>query len=80
MLVWGGSMWLPIIAHFLNNALAVIAMFMIDKNMLNPEVEEIGSSNGSYYLAAISLLLVVIFMWMIKRQNVNENMTVEQTS
>ena len=69
LLVWSGSMWIPILAHFFNNAFAVIAIYMVDKNMLNPNVEEIGSSPDSYYLAAISLGLIAIFMLMIKRQN-----------
>lgn len=69
LLVWSGSMWLPIIAHFINNAVAVIAMYLIDKELLNPEIEEIGSTSDSFYIAAISILLIVIFLMMIKRQN-----------
>ena len=69
LLVWSGSMWLPILAHFLNNGIAVIAMYMIDKNMLSDDVEVVGSTQDSYYLAAISLVLIVVFMFMIKRQN-----------
>jgi membrane protease YdiL (CAAX protease family) len=69
LLVWSGSMWIPILAHFFNNAFAVIAIYMVDKNILDPNVEEIGSSPDSYYLAAISLGLIAIFMLMIKRQN-----------
>ena len=73
LLVWSGSMWLPIIAHFINNGVAVVVMFLIDKDLLNPELEEIGSTTDSYYLAAISLVLVLVFMLMIKRQNNNVN-------
>lgn len=73
LLVWSGSMWLPIIAHFINNGVAVVVMFLIDKDLLNPELEEIGSTTDSYYLAAISLVLVLVFMFMIKRQNNNVN-------
>jgi membrane protease YdiL (CAAX protease family) len=69
LLVWSGSMWLPIIAHFVNNGVAVVLMYLIDKNLLNPELEEIGSTSGSYYMAAVSLVLTVIFMLMIKRHN-----------
>ena len=69
LLVWSGSMWLPIIAHFLNNAIAVIGYFLIDKNLIKPEIEYIGSASGSYYMAAISLGLIVLLMLMIKRQN-----------
>jgi len=69
LLVWSGSIWLPIIAHFINNAVAVVAMYMIDKNLLSPEIEEIGTTSDSYYMAAVSIILIVVFMLMIKRQN-----------
>ena len=69
LLVLSGSMWLPIIAHFINNAVAVVAMYMIDKELLSPEIEEIGSTADSYYMAVISIVLIVVFMLMIKRQN-----------
>jgi membrane protease YdiL (CAAX protease family) len=69
LLVWSGSMWLPVLAHFINNGFAVVAMYLIDKNVLNPQVEEIGSTSGSYYAAVLSLALVVIFMWLIKKEN-----------
>ena len=67
LLVWGGSIWLPAVAHFINNAAAVTAMYMIDKKMLNPAVEDIGSTRESYYLAAVSLVLILLIMWMIKQ-------------
>jgi membrane protease YdiL (CAAX protease family) len=73
LLVWSGSMWLPIIAHFINNAVAVVAMYLIDKELLSPEIEEIGTTSDSYYMAAVSLLLIVVFMLMIKRQNSEVN-------
>ncbi len=76
LLIWSGSIWLPIIAHFLNNAIAVIGIFLVDKNIVKPEIEEIGSTSGSYYMAAISLGLIVAFMLMIKRQNEGSNLKI----
>ncbi|MDX1283818.1 MAG: CPBP family intramembrane glutamic endopeptidase, partial [Draconibacterium sp.] len=76
LLVWSGSMWLPILGHFLNNAFAVIAMFFIENNMLNPEYEDIGSTTESYYLAALSLGLTFVFLLMIKRQNSGKQLPV----
>lgn len=79
LLVWSGSMWLPIIAHFINNGVAVIVMYLIDKDLLNPDLEEIGSTTDSYYLAAISLVLVLAFLFMIKRQNSKVNTELRNT-
>jgi hypothetical protein len=69
LLVLSGSMWLPIVAHFINNGFAVVIMFLIDKKLLNPEIEEIGSTSDSYYMAAVSFVLIVVFLLMIKRQS-----------
>ena len=73
LLVWSGSIWLPIIAHFINNGVAVVAIYMIDKKLLSPEIEEIGTTSDSYYMAAVSFVLIIVFMLMIKRQNSEVN-------
>ncbi len=72
LLIWSGSMWLPIIAHFINNAVAVVGMYLIDKNLLTPDIEEFGSTSESYYMAVVSIVLITVFMLMIKRQNSEE--------
>ncbi len=74
LLVWSGSMWLPVIAHIFFNAISVIGMHMIDKGLLAPEFEDIGASPGSYYLAAISLALVLLLLLLIRNENRNEKL------
>jgi uncharacterized protein len=69
LLVWSGSMWLPVVAHFFNNGFAVVAMYLVDKNVLNPAVEEIGATSGSQYAAILSLVLVFLLMFLIKKEN-----------
>jgi hypothetical protein len=46
---------------------------MIDKKIITPDIEEIGSTSDSYYMAVVSFVLIVIFMLMIKRQNSKAN-------
>lgn len=69
LLVWSGSIWLPIVAHFFNNGFAVVAMYLIDKNIINPGLEEIGATSGSQYAAILSLALVFLLMYLIKKEN-----------
>ncbi|MGC9354338.1 MAG: CPBP family glutamic-type intramembrane protease [Mariniphaga sp.] len=69
LLIWSGSMWLPILAHFFNNGFAVVAMYLIDNNILNAGVEEIGATSGSQYVAILSLALVFLLMFLIKKEN-----------
>ncbi|SHF41061.1 hypothetical protein SAMN05444274_105118 [Mariniphaga anaerophila] len=80
LLVWSGSMWLPVVAHFFNNGFAVVAMYLIDKNILNPGVEEVGATPESRYSAIISLILVFLLMFLIKRENRNNELQLEETT
>jgi membrane protease YdiL (CAAX protease family) len=63
MLEWSGTLWLPIIAHFVNNATAVVAYYLADKGIGGTGIENIGtSSDGTSYLVLISLgLLFILF-------------------
>ncbi len=67
LLVWSGSMWLPMLGHFLNNAMAVIAMYMVKREMISAEVEDFGSSN--YLASAVSLVIIVFLLYMIQKEN-----------
>jgi hypothetical protein len=69
LLVWSGSMWLPIIAHFINNGVAVTGMYLIDKGAIKPEFEEIGSTGDSIYFSIVSIAVVALLLWLIKREN-----------
>ncbi|QGY44960.1 CPBP family intramembrane metalloprotease [Maribellus comscasis] len=69
LLVWSGSMWIPILAHFFNNAFAVISLYMIDNGMMSPEVETFGSGEHSMYYAFISLVFIGVLLFWFKNQN-----------
>jgi len=77
LLVWSGSLWIPIIAHFINNGVIVLAMYFINQNKLDPAIEEIGSTADSYYLTAISLVFVAALLVLFKNQNRENHLPVE---
>jgi len=74
-LVWSGSMWLPVIAHFVNNTMAVITYYFVTKGNLNQEVEKIGSENNTYIYAIISFISVSLLLFYLykyeKKLNLN---------
>lgn len=82
LLVWSGNLWLPITAHFVNNAGAVIFTYLFQHGQIAVDPDKIGveSDWGS---VVISLILGVGLMWMIyKRESVKaeeENYSVEET-
>jgi CAAX protease family protein len=67
MLVWSGNIWLPIIAHFVNNAAAVIFAWYAGMGELPFNQDSIGTAEGEWKLAVVSLVLVVMMLALLKR-------------
>jgi uncharacterized protein len=74
MLVWSGRMWVPIIAHFVNNAAAVLVYYFIQKKQISDSVETIGSEPGDWSYALLSLVFFLIFL-IVFYQNENRPYT-----
>lgn len=64
MYAWSGSLWLPIIAHFTNNAVAVLAMYYFKHGMITMDPDKIGTGNDyvaiifSFVLTSFALILI----------------------
>ena len=62
-LVWSGSLWVPIIAHFINNASAVVFYYLHQKGIIEYSFDEMGTTaEGNSYIALISLVFVITLM------------------
>ncbi len=70
MLVWSGSLWLPIVAHFTNNAFAVLITYFIGIDKVNPSVESMGSEGGSIVL--ISGLGGLLLLYLLKEMSIKK--------
>jgi hypothetical protein len=63
LLVWSGSIWLPILAHFINNALAVVLHYLIEHNTINSNIDTIGSKeHWTFPLTSLILTSLVLFL------------------
>jgi len=60
MFVITGNIWVPVFAHFFNNAVAVTMYFYVYNAGLDFDMESIGEHNLSVIPAAISLVIVYI--------------------
>lgn len=70
LLVWSGSMWLPIFAHFLNNSMAVVAAYMLNINLTTEELDKVGTiDNGTIWMALVSLILFAGCIYKIKEKS-----------
>jgi membrane protease YdiL (CAAX protease family) len=67
LLVYGKSIWLPILGHFLNNGTAVIMAFMLQEE--GKSIDELDQpSNYPYYSYAVSSIITLVLLIMFFRQ------------
>jgi len=64
LFVWSGSLWVPIVVHFLNNAMAVTLSFLDQRGIINTDLESFGSSQNTLVITG-SFVLMVFTMGMI---------------
>lgn len=67
---WGKSIWLPILAHFVNNAYATIYAFVLLKQ--GKSIEEINQASPSnwmiYVISFIGTAILIQYFWKISQQ------------
>jgi hypothetical protein len=63
LLVWTGSLWLPMIAHFINNAAGVIIFFVTGEG-LEPDKADVSLFNNTVFFFAV---LSGVGVWMLLR-------------
>lgn len=63
--IWGRSIYLPMIAHFINNALAILIAYLIQNDQLNFSFDTIGAEGGVWLY--VSLIGSSVFIYLIKQ-------------
>ncbi len=72
MLVWSGSLWLPIVAHFINNAAAVIFTYLFQHEISGIDPDKIGTESDFTSLAASLVITVFLFSILYRRRKLEE--------
>ena len=63
LFLWTGSLWMPIIAHFLNNAIVVVPAFLYNAGFITTDYEQIGNGDGEIWTIATSFCLTAVLVW-----------------
>ena len=83
LLVWTGTMWVPIVAHFVNNLMGVLGYFLIGKGVITNDVEEWGTVPEQipwviFSVLAVSGLLYLVYRTEITKRKMPANQTDSQ--
>ncbi|MBI1287173.1 MAG: CPBP family intramembrane metalloprotease [Flavobacteriales bacterium] len=65
LLYWSGNLWYPIIAHFTNNASAVILNYGIQHGDVDSAMDQAGTGNST--MAVFSLVFCMMLLYLFKR-------------
>ena len=67
LLLWSGSIWLPMLAHFLNNAAAVIAAYLYQHQLISANPDTLGLGPEQFMVLLASIVLTALFFVLGKR-------------
>jgi membrane protease YdiL (CAAX protease family) len=65
LLVWSGSLWLPVLAHFVNNAAAVIFTFLQQQNKIGFDPETVGTNSDEKIMLMTSVVMTFFLTYLI---------------
>ena len=66
------NLWMSVLAHFINNALAVLLMYSAFANKINTDITKIENTEISFFLAFLSVLIVLFFIYLFQKINNKE--------
>ena len=61
LLVWSGNLWLPVLAHFANNAIAIVFYYLKYNGFQVVDIDSIGTGN-TLWIGCVSGLLALIMI------------------
>lgn len=67
MLLWTGSIWVPVLAHFINNGAAVVFAYFSSANQLPFDQDTIGTMDGEWPITIVAILVAGGLIWMLKK-------------
>ena len=73
MLVWTGSLWIPILMHFTNNAMAVLLYFVAYRAGWNMEQVDAIGTNDTLWLGVVSMVLTIMGIYAFRRSTTMSN-------
>ena len=68
LMVWSGTLWIPIFAHFVNNALAVFCSYLIHKGIISEWVEKFGTNWADIPVTILAIAICAWLIWKIKNK------------
>jgi uncharacterized protein len=67
LFLWSGSLWPGILAHFINNGMAVFLMWLINRGQISEDIDKVGMQPNDIIYVIISIVVVTFSLILIQR-------------
>lgn len=68
LFVWTGSIWMAVLAHFMNNGVAVVYYYIFYRGSLETEPDQIGVEENALLMIIASVVLSILLLAVIQQQ------------
>ncbi len=68
LFVFSGNLWLPIVAHFVNNASSVIIYYLHYNGFIKIKMEDFGATSNVFYIAGSLLMTLWLFSILYQKE------------
>lgn len=65
--VWSGNLWVPMLAHFVNNGFTVLMVYLYQQKRVSVDIES--TESVPWYVAVLSSLITVALLAYFRREN-----------
>lgn len=72
-LAWSGSLWLPMLMHFTNNALAIIVYFTAYRMGWDTNNMDAFGAGDTWWVGVLSLIVVGVLIYLLRRSTTMSN-------
>lgn len=67
LFVWSGKIWVPILAHFFNNAAALVVYFLFHRGLISYKLDDISLDLAGTLLTLVSVLVLAGLFYLFKK-------------
>ncbi len=73
LLVWSGSLWVTIFAHFINNGAAVVFAYLEERKKIPASIDSIGSNGSEIWYVIGSTAIVILLLFALYKLSAKKN-------
>jgi hypothetical protein len=76
LFVWSGTVWLPILAHFLNNGSAVVVYFLFNTGKMATDADQFGATDNWIKIVISTLVSIILLagIYFFEKKKAEETM------